>query len=382
MLTPISISLPRAKSIVIRSLIVNYIRTGTLLPVFDHDPNDIRVVYNALKVIDSQKKATVGEGSVVDVEDCGAAYRFLMALLAVTPGNWLLTGTSRLLERPIFPLVNFLIKHGADIKKTEKGWNIKGAALQIDNIEIDTSETSQYVSAVMMLCENSKFKIQNSKLLFAAGSTAIERSPYIRMTQAILQEQELFHSHLLNLADWSAAVFWMADALLKPNANYLLKDLHFDKLQGDADIVPWFIKCGLSFVENEVGIEVHHIKHIEITKEQIDLAYTPDIAMVLATLAVCYPFELTLYGLKNLNLKESNRLDILVNELSKFTKIVKYSENKITIYKRIKDLPKEFYFDSYNDHRFVMAWSLFKNYGNVNIKNPDCIKKSYPIFKS
>jgi len=198
------------------------------------------------------------------------------------------------------------------------------------------------------------------------------------MTEAILQEQNLFHSQLLNLADWSAAVFWIADALLKPNAHYLLKDLHFDKLQGDADIVPWFIKWGLSCVENEFGIEVRHIINIDIVKEQIDVAHTPDIAMILATVAVCYPFELTLSGLKNLNLKESNRLDIMVNELSKFTKIVKHSENKITIHKRIKDLPKEFHFDSYNDHRFVIAWSLFNNFGNVNINNPDCIKKSYP----
>jgi len=106
----------------------------------------------------------------------------------------------------------------------------------------------------------------------------------------------------------------------------------------------------------------------------------PDITMILAVLAVCYPFELTLFGLKNLNLKESNRLDILVNELSKFTKVKKDSENSITIYKRKKTLPQQFHFDSYNDHRFVMAWSLFENYGEVNIENPGCVKKSYPDF--
>jgi 3-phosphoshikimate 1-carboxyvinyltransferase len=140
------------------------------------------------------------------------------------------------------------------------------------------------------------------------------------------------------------------------------------------------MKWGVSFTENELGIEIKHSNHTEIPKQQIDVAQTPDLAMILAVLAVCYSFDLTLSGLKNLNLKESNRLDIMVNELSKFTTIIKHSENQITIHKRTQPLPKQFHFDSYNDHRFVMAWSLFKNFGAVNIENPKCVKKSYPDF--
>jgi 3-phosphoshikimate 1-carboxyvinyltransferase len=87
-----------------------------------------------------------------------------------------------------------------------------------------------------------------------------------------------------------------------------------------------------------------------------------------------------LSGLKNINLKESNRLDILIAELSKFTTVEKHTNDSITIHKRTNNLPESFHFDSHNDHRFVMAWSLFKNYGTVNIQNPECIKKSYPEF--
>jgi 3-phosphoshikimate 1-carboxyvinyltransferase len=348
-------------------LLIHYLRTGTILPINENDPNDIKIVYNALKVIDSQTKISVGEECVVDVEDCGAAYRFLMAVLAATPGKWLLTGTPRLLERPILPLVSFLNSHGANIQKAEFGWRIEGVDLQIDNLEIETSETSQYVSAVRIV-KRRKEKGEGNK------------NPYIRMTDSIIQKQTLSNSAILNLADWSAAVFWLANALLIPNAHYLLKNLYFDELQGDAAIVPWFQKWGLVFTENEIGIEIQHIDKVEIPKQIIDVANTPDIAMILAVLAVCYPFELTLSGLKNLNLKESNRLDIMVNELSKFTTVVKHSETQIVIHNRTKELPQKFNFESYNDHRFVMAWSLFKNFGNVTIKNPECIKKSYPDF--
>jgi len=353
---------------------VHYLRTGKLLPVFDDDSNDIKIVFKALTQIDSQKKNSIRGECVIDVEDCGAAYRFLMALLAATPGKWLLNGTQRLLERPILPLVNFLNAHGASIKKTDLGWYIIGRELKIDNIEIDARETSQFASAVMMM--------QGMKCEVRGKEKGKRRNPYIQMTEAILQlscSDEIIND-ISMLSDWSAAAFWIADALLKPYAYYLLKNLHFDNLQGDAGIVLWFKKCGIAFTENGHGIEVEHVAHIDIPKQQINVIHTPDIAIIIATLSVCYPFELTLSGLKTLNLKESKRLDNMIEELSKFTTINKLSGDSITISKRTKKLPKRFNFDSCNDHRFVMAWTLFKNYGKVKITNTDCIKKSYPSF--
>jgi len=356
-------------------MIINYLKNGTLLPVFDDDPNDIKVVHNALKVLDSGKK--ISEEGVIDVQDCGAAYRFLMPLLTVTKGKWLLTGTERLLQRPIMPLVSFLKAKGACIEKTEKGWQVEGRNLQIDNFEIDTSETSQFASAVMMVFGSKVQEFNDSYGLTVLRSYGLQ-NPYIKMTQTLLQTSNL--SSFLHFADWSAAVFWMANALLTPNAHYILKDLHFDGLQGDAAIVSWFEKWGLVFTEKENGIEVKHIKNIEIPEQKIDVAQMPDLAMILAVLSVCYPFQLTLSGLKNLNLKESNRLDIMVKELSQLTKVKKISKDTIILYKRTKTLPETFHFDSYNDHRFVMAWSLFKNFGIVVIQNEECVKKSYPLF--
>jgi len=413
---PVKIALPRSKSIVIRCLLIHYLRNRKLLPVFEDDPNDIKIVYKALKVIDSAAETSV---NVIDVKDCGAAYRFLMALLATTKGKWLLTGTHRLLQRPILPLVNFLTAKGAKIEKIEQGWQIEGVDLQIDNCDIDTQETSQFASAVMLISDSkiqkfnklewgsintlfyhkghkeitmsTNFKCCKSKLCelcenpcelcgkeFLSFVTTPNENPYIKMTQTLLQTNNL--TSFLALADWSAAVFWLANALLTPNAHYLLENLRFDDLQGDAVIVKWFEKFGLLFTENETGIEVKHIENVDIPSQIIDVKETPDIALVLAVLSVCYPFELTLSGLRNINLKESNRLDILVNELSRFTVIDINSEDSITIHKRKAELPNAFHFDSYNDHRFVMAWSLFKNYGTVEIKNTDCVKKSYPNF--
>ena len=376
MALPIPVSLPRSKSIVMRCLIVNYIRNGTLLPINENDANDIKVVFNALQKINLQKQGRVGECCVIDVEDCGAAYRFFMALLAATHGKWLLTGTTRLLERPILPLLNFLNNNGANIQKVQQGWLIEGCKLQIENYDIDTSETSQFLSAVMMIGGAKERKSLDSQF----SIFNFQFSPYIRMTETILNYSDAQICSAVTLSDWSAAIFWFANALLISDARYLLKNLHSDSLQGDAQIVSWFIKNRLWVIETQYGIEVRHVQKSEISKQEIDVTHTPDLAMLLSTLAVCYPFELTLSGLQNLNLKESRRLDIMVSELSKFTTLIKHSDNKITICKRINPLPQSFHFDSYNDHRFVMAWALFKNFGNVTITHVDCVKKSYPEF--
>ena len=388
---PLTIILPRSKSIVIRCLIIHYIKTGELLKVFENDPNDIKIVYNGLKKISENKKNITHNFSQlceIDVQDCGAAFRFFMALLANTSGKWLLKGTNRLLQRPILPLVNFLNEHGAMIQKTDFGWRIEGKKLQIYNCEIDTSETSQFMSALMMICgmrygvrgddENSSSNFE--EMTRETKRDSLYQNPYIRMTDIILQSNHLANSPFTTLADWSSAVFWFANALLIPNAHYLLKDLYLDNLQGDAAIAPFFKKLNLTFEETKQGIEVYHSNQIDISAQDIDVTHTPDIAMILAVLSVCYPFQLTICGVKNLNFKESNRMDIMIHELSKFTIIEQHSKDKITLYKRTKPLPAIFHFDSYNDHRFVMAWSLFRNFGEVNIENSDCVKKSYPAF--
>jgi len=368
MSSPLTILLPRSKSLVIRCLLINYYRTKTLLPIYESDPNDIKIVYNALKIIDLQRKSSSQEKEqIIDVQDCGAAYRFLMPQLATTKGKWFLTGTPRLLQRPILPLVDFLNEHGAKIMKSPLGWQIEGETLEINSFNIDTSQTSQYASALLMCgARNSLEEIE---------------SPYFKMTQTLLINNKLAEEAPY-FSDWSSAIFWLANAILVSDAHYFLKNLYFDGLQGDAGIASWFSKWGLSFSEKEDGIEVKHTQSMNIPKQTIDVQNTPDIAMILAVLSVCYPFELIISGLKNLNLKESNRLDIMRSELSRFTKIKKYSTDTMTIAKRVKKLPMQIYFNSYNDHRFVMAWALFRNFGKVVIKDAECVKKSYPDFEA
>ena len=118
------VQIPRSKSIVIRYMIMNFLYNDQIMEVHDNDAEDVKTVQQALITIRDHR----GSNSIttIDLKDCGAGYRFMMAVLVLMEGNWLLTGTARLLERPIMPLVYSLRRIGAEIEEDPMGWNIIG----------------------------------------------------------------------------------------------------------------------------------------------------------------------------------------------------------------------------------------------------------------
>jgi 3-phosphoshikimate 1-carboxyvinyltransferase len=76
------------------------------------DSGDTMVLSEALR------KAQSGE-SIIDIADCGTAARFMTTYLACHEGDWLLTGTDRMKQRPMAPLVEALRSLGADIQYVE-----------------------------------------------------------------------------------------------------------------------------------------------------------------------------------------------------------------------------------------------------------------------
>ena len=57
---------------------------------------------------------------IINISDCGTAARFMATYLATHEGNWLLTGSQRMRQRPMAPLVETLLSLGAEIQYAEK----------------------------------------------------------------------------------------------------------------------------------------------------------------------------------------------------------------------------------------------------------------------
>lgn len=392
-LTSLTIQLPRSKSILIRKLIIGFLYENKIGDITSEDAEDVHIVHRNLHLIARRQSQKNFSETRIDVKDCGAAFRFLMALLSVTEGNWFLCGTERLLNRPIAPLMKALQNIGAEIIQTKSGFRIHGKKITVSEINIEGGLSSQWVSALLLIA--GKIKLQ--KLIL---TSPVFSYPYLDLTCRLLTQSgfqikkkdntyDFKHENFIinsgvikEEADWSAAAYWYAIAILFPGKKIILNGLSFADYQGDTIIAEYFRCLGIDSLETKSGITLCGVKKKLSQPITFDLSAHPDISLILAILAVLLPFDIVLNGLNSLNVKESDRLTILYVKLSSFASVQLENSSQLIVkgISRQIDKKRTHYFDSCGDHRLVMAFSLFSFFYATKISHLECVKKSYPNF--
>jgi len=319
------IGLPASKSISNRALIINALckdpKPVKNLSICD----DTDVVIKAL----SEKK------DVIDVGAAGTAMRFLTAYLAGKPGNYLITGTERMKNRPIKMLVDALRNVGAQIEYVEKeGYpplRIHGQTLKGGETELDGSISSQYVSALLMTAPEMEAGLR----LHLTGR--ISSIPYINMTVQLMRQfgvsvyvegqtfivppqQYSSNDNFTVESDWSAASYWFEMVALcnDPDAEVTLHGLCAGSIQGDASIVGLFDLLGVKTTFTSSGIIL--TKKRQTYGEglfQVDFASMPDMAQTFAVTCIMLQIPFRFTGLHSLKIKETDRLTALKTELRK-----------------------------------------------------------------
>ena len=374
------IQIPRSKSIVIRYMIMNFLYNDQIMNVLENDAEDVKTVQQALIKI-RDHRGTKNDVTIIDLKDCGAGYRFMMAVLVLMEGNWLLTGNARLLERPILPLVYTLRRIGAELEENPQGWKIIGKpGLTAYSMVIDCTQSSQFATAIWLISQK-------------LGSPALQTTPAHFPSESYLEiTKQVWGNFFLDgvpneiEADWSSAIFWYSYTLLNPYNKFHIKGLQYPSIQQDSIIVKWFKNWGVDTTHTSDGLIIEGFHRQEITPQELDLKDHLDLAPVLLSLSVLFPFELTIKGIQNLEYKESRRGINLVNVLRKFTEIEtniedqEPSEKYIKVVKRSAPLPASIEFDSFEDHRMVMAFQLFATMSSITIRHAEVVKKSYPGF--
>ena len=254
------IALPASKSISNRALVLYALAGKQSLRTDFADCEDSLLMLNALQSPEAVK----------DAGAAGTVMRFLTAYYAQTPGEWTLTGTERMKQRPIGLLVEALRQLGADITYTENpGYPpllIKGKRLRGGRLSIDGSISSQYITALMLIGPYVDGGLEIELL------NKIASAPYIRMTLGLMQAfgaQLSFEGNLIRIAagaytapeefrveaDWSAASYWFEVLSLARSGQVLLHGLQADSLQGDAKVMEWFRDFGVQaeFIELPAG---------------------------------------------------------------------------------------------------------------------------------
>ncbi|MGE0635732.1 MAG: 3-phosphoshikimate 1-carboxyvinyltransferase [Bacteroidia bacterium] len=384
-----TINLPASKSLSNRALIIRAL-TGK-----DFEPDSYRVE-NLSEAEDTKilLNAIQSTDKTIDVGAAGTAMRFLTAYFAVSEGEKILTGTERMKQRPIAPLVEALKVLGADIEYLENAGfppiSIKGKRLSENEVEVDGTISSQFLSALLMIAP----VLENGLRITIKGN--LVSKPYAEMTIALMKHFgisalwkentiEIPHQKYIPLPykvepDWSAAAFWYSLVAFSKDAEVTLPGLQKKSLQGDSVLQELMKKFG---VETEFSNEGIKLRQSSIVNRQslikIDFTNFPDLTQSLTVVAAALDLQIQFSGIENLKLKETDRISALQTELKKFGKEFVKQGDHYTLKGQFQK--SEQTIETYDDHRMVMAFApLALACRSINIQNPETVKKSYPGF--
>ena len=333
----------------------------------------------------------------VYIGHAGTAMRFLTSYFAVCDGReTILTGSSRMKQRPIGLLVDALRDLGADIQYAEnEGFpplRIKGKKLQGGQIEIDGSVSSQYISSLLLVAGS---LIDGLSIKFLGKVTSV---PYIKMTLALLTEIDVKWSWendvirvfpreksskeypLIVESDWSSASYHYSMAALAKEAVISIQSYKKESLQGDSALKEIYKDFGVSSDFDGVELFLNKSNDAEIKKHvEYDLSNCPDIAQTIAVTCFGLGVSCDLYGLHTLKIKETDRLVALQNELTKFGASIEITDKSLHL-KSSSSINQDVDVATYEDHRMAMAFAPLCLKTNLNILEAAVVSKSYPTF--
>jgi 3-phosphoshikimate 1-carboxyvinyltransferase len=334
--------------------------------------------------------------NVIDIHHAGTAMRFLTAFFATQENRTVvLTGSSRMKERPIKILVDALNALGAEISYVEKSdcppLQVKGQRLINDKVTLNANVSSQYISALLLIAP----KLKNGLELTLKGQ--ITSVPYINMTLDLLNQigvktefidnkitvfpktSNLQPQTLVVESDWSSASYFYSMIALSPiGTQVTLSSYKQNSLQGDSALVEIYKDFGIETSFTDAAILLKKTSENFYSKNY-DLNKSPDIAQTIAVTCLGIGIECKLSGLHTLKIKETDRLEALKMEIEKLGGQITITEDSLHLAPNNK-LKEQVSIDTYNDHRMAMAFAPLAIKTAIQINDAHVVSKSFPTF--
>jgi len=386
------ILIPGSKSESNRALILKALTKGAISIHNLSYADDTVCMEKLLKAVDQRPNS--GEEITLDVGPAGTVMRFLTAFLSLQAGSFVLTGSSRMLERPIQILVEALVQLGAEIEYLGKeGYppiRIHGKPWEGKRIRIPANISSQYISALLLIAP---FTPQGLEIEMEGELTS---APYVEMTLEMMESigiqverkkgawkipaQSIQAGEIKIEPDWSGASYWFSMAALAPEIDLCLLGLQEKSLQADRKIVEIMKDFGVQTRFEKNGIYLSKRAHFQYPKA-LNFKTCPDIAQTLIACGAGLNLDLLCTGLETLKIKETDRVEAMKQELEKIGVRIESTDSQAHLLPKIGEFPKSMVFMTYHDHRMAMALApLVYRIEEVKIENPEVVGKSYPSF--
>ena len=356
--------------------------------------DDSDVMTKALLV---NSQLTTHNSQPINIHHAGTAMRFLTAYFSQKEGSEVvLTGSSRMQERPISVLVDSLKQLGADIEYVNNfGFpplKIIGKKLTANKVSLPANVSSQYISALLLIAP----KLEKGLELTLIGE--ITSIPYIKMTLTLLNEigietsfigNKICVSHKSQISnpksqivesDWSSAsYFYSIIALSEIGTEIKLSYFKQNSLQGDSILSDIYKDFGVETVFEKNSIILKKTAICNLQSVICNLQSAPDIAQTIAVTCFGLGIGCHLTGLHTLKIKETDRLIALETELSKLGATISVTNDSLTLEITSK-INSEIIIETYQDHRMAMAFAPLALKTDLLIENAEVVSKSYPNF--
>jgi 3-phosphoshikimate 1-carboxyvinyltransferase len=331
----------------------------------------------------------------VNVGESGTVLRFLLPLASLSGSKSKITGEGTLIGRPNRFLNETLRNMGVNIKGTGEKESvpivINGGAIKGGRIEIDGSLSSQFVSALLISCA----RLTEDTHVVIKGKEVVSED-YIEMTCLVLKDtgikvKRISPRHyfikgaqtfdgLKNFivpSDYGLAAFLLAGGALIPSHLDLKGHLNKQYPQADGHIMSFLKKMDVRFKETKQRITLKG--PFQLRGGDFSLKACPDLVPIMAVLALFAKGTTRLLDVKHARAKESDRISDLRHELLKVGANIEETHDALIIH------PQQYYkqnclLDPHHDHRLAMAFSILGLKVGVQIKDIECVRKSYPGF--
>lgn len=325
--------------------------------------------------------------------NAGTAMRPMTAALCASQGEFVLTGESRMYERPIGDLVDCLVQAGAAVDYLKQAGfpplAIHGKGLKGGRVTIKGNISSQFLTAVLMaapLAQQtltvevigelvSKPYIDITLDVMKKFGVHVDNDNYQQLTVAKGQSYQSPGSIMVE-GDASSASYFLAAAAIA-GGTVRVHGTGTASVQGDARFAEVLEQMGATVTWSEKWIEV--TGGVPLKGIDVDLNHIPDAAMTIATTALFAQGTTTIRNVYNWRVKETDRLTAMATELRKLGAVVEEGEDYLSIQppKTITSAA----IDTYDDHRIAMCFSLAA-FGDaeITINDPGCTAKTFPTY--
>ena len=341
---------------------------------------------------------------ILDCKNSGTSIRIFCALAMLLNGGLSFTGEFLRRKRPIVPLLNALESIGCIYDLSENILKVKRKGKSCNTIEIPGDKSSQFISALLMMCPLLNCKKIDS--ITVRITSPIVSYPYVKITLNVLKSfainiQENLDENKLGKyiiycdqsyraqtyeipGDFSSASFMIAAAVLSPlDSKVVINNLDFDKPQGDQKIIEILQKMGakIEVFQDRKRVSVSgNLSMYPLTGLTIDLEDTPDLFPILSVVGALANGKTELCNISSIRGKESDRISLMAQGLSKMGVKVIEEEDKLIVFHC--DQLKGSNINHGNDHRIAMALVIASMWATTpsQISKVEVVEDSYPNF--